>query len=53
MESDTKTVEQLYREDSQRQALEAAAKKIEALQGSEVYERAWRRAVEIIRSMKP
>ncbi len=48
-----KTVEQLQREDLERQVLEAAAKRIEALRGSEVYERAWKRAVEIIRSLKP
>lgn len=49
----TKTAEQLAREDVERQALEAAARKIEGMAGSEVYQRAWKRASEIVRSMKP
>jgi hypothetical protein len=48
-----KTVEQLQREEIERQVLERVAQRIEQLAGSEVYERAWKRAVEIVRSMKP
>lgn len=49
----TKTAEQLAREDIERQALEAAARKLESLNGNEVYSRAWKRAAETVRSMKP
>lgn len=48
-----KTFEQLAREDVERQALEAAARKIEALSGNEIYQRAWRKAAHVIRSEKP
>lgn len=48
-----KPVSQLEREDIERQTLEAAAKRIDNLSGSEVYQRAWKRAAEIVRSLKP
>lgn len=36
-----------------RQVIEAAAKKIESMNGNPTYEQAWRLAVRAIRAMKP
>ena len=49
----TKTADQLERESVERQALEVAAKRIEAEAGNPVYMTAWKRAARIIRSLKP
>jgi len=49
----TKTAEQLAREDVERQTLEAAAQRIEQENGNEIYRLAWKKAVRIIREMKP
>jgi hypothetical protein len=49
----TKTAEQLVREDVERQALEAAASKVELLSGNSTYTQAWKTAAKLIRSMKP
>lgn len=48
-----KTPNQLERESIERQALEAAAKRIEEEAGNSVYVAAWRRAARIVRSLKP
>lgn len=48
-----KTVEQLAAEDIERRVLEAAARRIEQLNGGIVYERAWKRAAEAVRELKP
>lgn len=48
-----KTMEQLAREEIQRQTLEAAAQRVEMQNGNSVYQAAWRRAAKIIRALKP
>lgn len=48
-----KTLDQLRDEEMIRRTLEAAARCIEQQSGNEVYERAWKRAAELVRSMKP
>ena len=48
-----KTPDQLERESVERQALEFAAKRLEAEAGNPVYMTAWRRAARIVRSLKP
>ena len=48
-----KTPEDLIREDIERCTLEMAARRIEALAGNEIYTRAWKRAAELVRSLKP
>ena len=46
-----KSPDQLAREDLIRQTLEAAAKRIEKLDGNPTYKQAWRLAARSIRSM--
>lgn len=48
-----KTAEDLIREDIERQTLETVARRLEQEHGNETYMTAWRKAVKIIRSMKP
>lgn len=48
-----KSAEQLAREEVMRQTLEMAAARVEQQAGSDAYERAWRRAAALIRSLKP
>jgi len=48
-----KTHEQLAREEVQRQALEDAARKVEALSGNQTYRQAFRVAARAVRAMKP
>jgi hypothetical protein len=48
-----KTAEQLSREEVVRQTLEGAARRVEQQAGNETYARAWKRAAELIRAMKP
>lgn len=48
-----KPIEQVVREDIQRQVLEAAACRVEALSGNTTYQQAWRIAARCIRSLKP
>lgn len=48
-----KPAEQLEREDIARQALEAAAAKLESRAGNSTYRRAWTIAADLLRSMKP
>lgn len=48
-----KTPAQLERESIERQALEAAAKKLEQEAGNNLYMQAWKRAARIVRSLKP
>ena len=48
-----KTSQQLERESIERQALEAAAKRVEGYHGNPVYRKAWEKAAKIIRAMKP
>lgn len=48
-----KTGDQLARESIERQALEAAAKRIEQQAGNTLYLKAWKRAAQIVRSLKP
>ncbi len=47
-----KTPEQLEREDIARQALETAARTLEQRAGNEIYQRAWRAAAKVVRSLK-
>ena len=49
----SKSKEQLEREHVVREALEAAARKVESLTGATGYEYAWKRAAREIRAMKP
>lgn len=49
----TKSPDQLAREDLIRQTLEAAAKRIEAIGGNDLYVRAYQKAAEQIRLMTP
>lgn len=46
-----KPLEQLAKEDLIRQALEAAARRIEGLDGNQTYQQAWKIAARSIRSM--
>lgn len=47
-----KSPEQLEREDIARQALETAARTLEQRAGNEIYQRAWRAAAKVVRSLK-
>jgi hypothetical protein len=47
-----KTVDQLQREDVERQALEEAARRIESLAGNELYRKAWAKAAKAVRALK-
>lgn len=49
----TKSVEDLVREDIERQTLENAARKLETQGRSEVYRKAFKAAASILREMKP
>jgi hypothetical protein len=48
-----KPAEQLEREDIARQALETAAKTLEGQATNPMYEKAWRAAARLVRSLKP
>lgn len=48
-----KSADQLRKEDIERRALEAAAKALEQRAGNEVYQRAWKAAARVIRSLMP
>lgn len=48
-----KPLDQLEREDIVRQALEAAAARLEKQAGNAVYRKAWETGAKLIRAMKP
>jgi hypothetical protein len=48
-----KPLDQLEREDIARQALEAAARRLEERAGNSVYMKAWKIGARLIRAMKP
>lgn len=49
----SRSVAEIERDDIARQALEAAARRIEAQQGNRLYMLAWKVAARIVRSSKP
>lgn len=48
-----KTADELAIDEIRRKALEAAATELERLAGSPAYMQAWKRAIKLIRAMKP
>lgn len=48
-----KTKDQIIAEEIERRALERAAQKIEAQAGNAIYEKAWKAAAKLVRSLKP
>lgn len=49
----SRSVADIERDDIARQALEAAARRVESQQGNQLYMRAWQIAARIIRASKP
>jgi hypothetical protein len=48
-----RTYTEIDRDEIVRQALEEAAKRVEAYNGNTIYQMAWRKAALLIRAMKP
>ena len=49
----SETIDEILRASIERQALEAAAKRLEKEAGNGTYMQAWKRAARIVRSLKP